>query len=627
MEVGPLSYVFSCTPTTWKEAQGHCGNYLKKTSRDLSIGTASAPPNAHVDIPLFRHADRQPRGLNEPVPPQHPVAGVRQFPLLNAQFVSAIGLHSEVEQKDVDPKKRAIGGREGRRKSLEIPLPDGWKYYIHPKGWVYYYNATRRLVTDYRMEYRLGQQEFEHALKETEAFGYLPHQLPTHCEIWIDFKLQDGRSVPEKLFVDHAKRRITLNAPPHRRRYSTVPDPERLPDTDEGTWADDEIDVWQQLLYEQAYWEYIMDHPCHVPLSKDAEEDAFAALAWFNQDRLMHAEDSIVPYSTQLSKDLLDLLSIMSEKDFFNGTRSGYIKTRLVACILERVAGERLRTHYGQEDARTHLKRSFKRRHKDFEEPHRFGLNHVLHFIMTVLCLGAPYAYLRHINEFFMPGIGRTDTITERWTMFVENNVADWTNTNLVSTVLVSASVAMLAVPGIDKVTRILGLAATLCAIASVIIGLLNVWQHMHRSRTEIELRLIFDFFEESTTYVKTDKILAILLSLPMVLLLWATLLFAASMVTFAWLGVDTTFTNEAGTNGTGGGGGGNPGFINFIPFRFGKTTAWGTLAAFCVLTVLVTHSVVYFYRAWSSRKYKERKQTPWGEIQKHRQRHAFRSY
>lgn len=52
----------------------------------------------------------------------------------------------------------------------------------------------------------------------------------------------------------------------------------------------------------------------------------------------------------------------------------------------------------------------------------------------------------------------------------------------------------MLAVPGIDKATRILGLGATLCAIASVIIGLLNVWQHMHRSRTEIELRLIVRF-------------------------------------------------------------------------------------------------------------------------------------
>lgn len=131
---------------------------------------------------------------------------------------------------------------------LQIPLPDGWKYYIHPKGWVYYYNASQRLVTDYRMEYRLGQQEFEHALKETEAFGYPAHQLPQYCEIWIDFKLQDGRSVPEKLFVDHAKRRLTPNAPPHRRRYSTVPEPQRSPDTEEGTWADDEIDVWQRAL-------------------------------------------------------------------------------------------------------------------------------------------------------------------------------------------------------------------------------------------------------------------------------------------------------------------------------------------------------------------------------------------
>ncbi|KLO16291.1 hypothetical protein SCHPADRAFT_919983 [Schizopora paradoxa] len=588
-------------------------------------------------IPLFHRDDRRAgSGLDEPAPPQRPVVGIRQFPLLNTQYIGAIGLQSEDSHKPVEDEKGDAGGREGRRC---IPLPDGWKYYIHPKGWVYYYNSSQRLVTDYRMEYRPGQQEFDHALRETEAIGYPPHQLPPSCEIWIDFKLQDGRSVPEKMFVDHSKRRLTPNAPPHRRRYSAVAEPPRSPDVEEGTWADDEIDVWQQLLYEQAYWGYIMDHPCHAPLSKDAEEDAFAALAWYSQDRLMHAEDSIVPYSTQLSKDLLDLLSMMSERGFFNGARSGYIKTRLVACILERVAGERLRSHYGQEDARTHLKRSFKRRHKDFEEPHKFGLNHILHFVMTVLCLGAPYAYLRHINEFFMPGIGRTDTITERWTMFVENNVADWTNTNLVSTVLVSASVAMLAVPGIDKATRILGLGATLCAIASVIIGLLNVWQHMHRSRTEIELRLIFDFFEESTTYIKTDKFLAILLSLPMVLLLWATLLFAASMVTFAWLGVDTTFRNEnfgnAVTNngtsnggGGGGGGGGNSGgFLNFIPFRFGETTAWVTLAAFCVLTVVVTHSVLYFYKAWSSRKYKEHKETFWDDFQNYRQRRAFRSH
>ena len=71
-------------------------------------------------------------------------------------------------------------------------------------------------------------------------------------------------------------------------------------------------------------------------------------------------------------------------------------------------------------------------RYKDFDEPHSWYFNILLNFCMTVLCLGAPYAYLRHINEFFMSGVGRTDTITERWQAFVDENVVDWTNTNLV---------------------------------------------------------------------------------------------------------------------------------------------------------------------------------------------------
>ena len=137
----------------------------------------------------------------------------------------------------------------------------------------------------------------------------------------------------------------------------------------------------------------------------------------------------------------------------------------------------------------------------------------ILNFIMTFVCFGTPYSYLKHINEFFINGPGRTDTIVERWTMFVEENVNDWTNTNLVAclrfvtwktngadmlglqaTVLVSASVAFLAVPGIDDKTRILGIVSTLFSIASIIVGLLNVWQHQLKSRASLEITVIVSY-------------------------------------------------------------------------------------------------------------------------------------
>ena len=96
------------------------------------------------------------------------------------------------------------------------------------------------------------------------------------------------------------------------------------------------------------------------------------------------------------------------------------------------IAGERLRQHYGQQDARNFLKKALKLR-RDFKPaPNPPPMGFIYKVLMDVLCFGAPYAYLRHINEFFMIGVGRTDTITERWQAFVDENVADWSNTNLV---------------------------------------------------------------------------------------------------------------------------------------------------------------------------------------------------
>lgn len=60
---------------------------------------------------------------------------------------------------------------------------------------------------------------------------------------------------------------------------------------------------------------------------------------------------------------------------------------------------------------------------------------------------------------------------------------------------LVSASVAFLAVPGIDDKTRILGIVSTLFSIASIIVGLLNVWQHQHKSRASLEITVIVRHF------------------------------------------------------------------------------------------------------------------------------------
>ncbi len=54
-------------------------------------------------------------------------------------------------------------------------------------------------------------------------------------------------------------------------------------------------------------------------------------------DRLLNPEDSLAPYSCELSKSLLDLLvTMVQEERTFNSQRNGYFKTHLVASVLER---------------------------------------------------------------------------------------------------------------------------------------------------------------------------------------------------------------------------------------------------------------------------------------------------
>ena len=109
-----------------------------------------------------------------------------------------------------------------------------------------------------------------------------------------------------------------------------------------------------------------------------------------------------------------------------------YLHKTYVYNVLYYIAGERIRQHYGQQDARNYYKKTLKIRRDDLDQPHTppFGL--FLSFTMTILCFGTPYSYLRNINDFFITGPGRTDTITERWQAFVDDNVSDWNNTNLV---------------------------------------------------------------------------------------------------------------------------------------------------------------------------------------------------
>lgn len=76
-----------------------------------------------------------------------------------------------------------------------------------------------------------------------------------------------------------------------------------------------------------------------------------------------------------------------------------------------------------------------------------------------------------------------------------------------------------------------------------------------------------------------------------MVLLIWSTVMFAVSMVTFAWFGVDETAIEASQGSGPEGATQGES------AFHFGLPTAWIATGCLSFLTALVLTSFLYFWR------------------------------
>jgi hypothetical protein len=96
------------------------------------------------------------------------------------------------------------------------------------------------------------------------------------------------------------------------------------------------------------------------------------------------------------------------------------------------------------------------------------------------------------------------------------------------------------------------------------------------------------NFFQQAEQGVHTFNLLAIILSLPLVLLIWATIAFAVSIVTFAWRGVDTAVLDASR--------GDDAHMPNLSSFLFGMPTAW---VATGLLVALVATAVGSFWLCW----------------------------
>ncbi|KAG8877046.1 hypothetical protein FRB97_003760 [Tulasnella sp. 331] len=121
---------------------------------------------------------------------------------------------------------------------------------------------------------------------------------------------------------------------------------------------------------------------------------------------------------------------------------------------------------------------------------------------------------------------------------FLKDLVAEWNLMILLSTLILSASVAFLSVENLGATTEATILISLVFSLASITVDVAFVWRYQRQLTNNFDMQAVMDEF-----IFKADlDILAMFLSLPVAFLLWSVILFAISVLAYAWNRLPKTY-------------------------------------------------------------------------------------
>ncbi|EJD37734.1 hypothetical protein AURDEDRAFT_187983 [Auricularia subglabra TFB-10046 SS5] len=265
---------------------------------------------------------------------------------------------------------------------------------------------------------------------------------------------------------------------------------------------------------QRTYWDYLKTHPNHRAVSKKAVEAAILVLA------LDQARSVLDPHAPSLfdGDKGADLLRTLRSLEGMDGMEKTYItasvlavaaRDRRCASALERLGN---RTHEVSGSAvATH--------------PWYWRVANVAPFFGTAnLYLGR----LKTLKD------SRSGDIvdTRKWHTYVKTLVKEWSDSSLLATVLIAATVGLLAVPNVTWDIQLVLFLSILFSVGSVFVGMFFMWQHQIHGDSAGDVGA--DYLDRANTIPGKQRAFSLLLALPLVLLLWALLAFVLSVVLFS---------------------------------------------------------------------------------------------
>ncbi|TDL27715.1 hypothetical protein BD410DRAFT_781593 [Rickenella mellea] len=158
--------------------------------------------------------------------------------------------------------------------------------------------------------------------------------------------------------------------------------------------------------------------------------------------------------------------------------------------------------------------------------------------IAAVPFLRIPYQYRERLHDLCRCSDGE---LPHQWEGFIPAMVNEWTQLNIVLALLLSSNVALLALPGVvnagtsvplaSSISRGAGLVSIYCSLLGLLCGLVLLWVHQPSVSTSLIRPRSSSGVHQAVAYLRRRNIdlLALVLSFPLLLLVWGVLSFAIS--------------------------------------------------------------------------------------------------
>ncbi|KAL1944290.1 hypothetical protein VTO73DRAFT_3475 [Trametes versicolor] len=377
------------------------------------------------------------------------------------------------------------------------PAP-GWATYVHPRGAVYWVNATHQVVVDDDIREPLSLQRANQLCAQCAELD-LSGGMEAH--------MIGGLDASFCLFVNHKQCVAGYELP--KVRSSVVKD----------------MTVSALMRGRRLYWNFMSAHPSHRPCPPQGFDEAIDALRSYYHEHMNVGMRCFAPFSKSECEELLSVLKgVKSEERILPST------VALLGWVLKDVYSFRTADKYGQvtRDQLKSYRESIWQAPELTRQPSTLA-RVVLTCLINGPFFGIPTTYLAHVksaSEFR----GHLAGLKQSWESYTLQLVREYSDFILIATVLLSATVGLLTINDISEATRVAAMLSAFCALGSMTVGVFFVWRHQRNTRMPSS----FSYLHNARNNALGLSGHALLLSLPPVLLVWSIAGFAASTLAYA---------------------------------------------------------------------------------------------